>query len=36
MGNFAEPKLAQNHSIATDWKADWLIANCYLQQNLNN
>jgi hypothetical protein len=26
------------YSIATDWKAtDWLIANCYLQeQNLNN
>jgi homoserine acetyltransferase len=29
-----EPKLAQNFiPIATDWKADWLIANCYAGAN---
>jgi homoserine acetyltransferase len=33
-----EPKLAQNFiPIATDWKAtDWLIANCYLQEQILN
>ncbi|OCB75167.1 bifunctional aspartate kinase/homoserine dehydrogenase I [Flavobacterium crassostreae] len=33
-----EPKLAQNFIvIATDWKAtDWLIANCYLQEQILN
>lgn len=33
-----EPKLAQNLiPIATDWKAtDWLIANCYLQEQILN
>jgi hypothetical protein len=38
MGNFGlEPKLAQNFiPIATDWKADWLIANCYLQEQILN
>jgi hypothetical protein len=38
LGNFLEPKLAQNfYSIATDWKAtDWLIANCYLQEQILN
>jgi hypothetical protein len=39
LGNFGlEPKLAQNFiPIATDWKAtDWLIANCYLQEQILN
>jgi hypothetical protein len=33
-----EPKLAQNFiPIATDWKAtDWLIACCYLQEQILN
>ena len=33
-----EPKLAENFiPIATDWKAtDWLIANCYLQEQILN
>ncbi|MBP4142842.1 bifunctional aspartate kinase/homoserine dehydrogenase I [Flavobacterium sp. P4023] len=33
-----EPKLTQNFiPIATDWKAtDWLIANCYLQEQILN
>jgi hypothetical protein len=39
LGKFwLEPKLAQNFiPIATDWKAtDWLIANCYLQEQILN
>jgi hypothetical protein len=38
LGNFGlEPKLAQNSSIATDWKAtDWLIAIVICRKIPNN